>query len=207
VNTAVVGTYTITYNATDSQNIAATPVSRTVNVIPAGCTVNCGGGGGSENARPVITLIGGNPLDVIVGTTFTDPGATAADPEDGNITSSIVVTGGPVNTVTVGNYTLSYDVSDSQGLPAQQVRRDVHVIPAPIVGCTTNCGGGGGGGGPIPLSIFNERIVSTGTTTVTVTWNTNQPTDSRVVYGLDHVASLGYAPLYGYSLPLQPTQH
>jgi hypothetical protein len=147
----------------------------------------------------VITLIGGNPLDVIVGQTFTDPGATAADPEDGNITSSIVVTGGPVSTAAVGNYTLSYDVSDSKGLAAQQVRREVHVIPAPVVGCTTNCGGGGGGG-PIGLSIFNERIVSTGTTTVTVTWNTNQPANSRVVYGLDSVSALGSAPLYGYPL-------
>jgi hypothetical protein len=201
VNTAVLGTYTITYNATDSENVAALPVSRTINVIPAGCTVNCGGGGGTDNARPVITLIGATPLDVVVGTAFTDPGATAADPEDGNITSSIVVTGGPVSTAAVGNYTLSYDVSDSKGLPAQQVRREVHVIPAPIVGCTTNCGGGGGGGGgPITLSIFNERIVSTGTTTVTVTWNTNQPANSRVVYGLDSVTALGSAPLYGYPL-------
>ena len=200
VNTSVLGTYTITYNATDSQNLAAVPVSRTVHVLPntPSCTVNCGGG--SENARPVITLIGGTPLDVVVGTTFTDPGATEADPEDGDITAHIVATGGPVTTTSVGNFTLSYDVSDSHGLAAVQVRRDVHVVPAPITGCVTNCGGGGGGGGPIGLSIFNERIVTTGTTTVTVTWNTNQPADSRVVYGLDHVASLGNAPLYGYPL-------
>ena len=43
VNTAVVGTYTVTYNATDFAGNAADPVSRTVNVTPA---AGRGGGGG-----------------------------------------------------------------------------------------------------------------------------------------------------------------
>jgi len=200
VNANVVGSYTITYNATDSQNLSADPKTRTVNVTSAGCTQNCGGGGGGEdNHRPVITLTGANPLDVPVGSTFTDPGATAQDPEDGDITSRIVVTGGPVNTATVGTYTLSYNVSDSKGLPAMEVRRDVHVVVAPT-GCTANCGGGGGGGAPITLSIFNEKLTVVGTTTVSVTWDTNQPANSRVVYGIDSVATLGNAPGYGYPL-------
>jgi hypothetical protein len=43
LNTAVVGTYTITYNAVDSSGNAATPVTRTVNV---GVRTGTGGGGG-----------------------------------------------------------------------------------------------------------------------------------------------------------------
>jgi hypothetical protein len=43
VNTAVVGTYTVTYNVTDIAGNPATPITRTVNVTPA---VGTGGGGG-----------------------------------------------------------------------------------------------------------------------------------------------------------------
>ncbi len=225
VSTAVLGAYTITYNATDSKNIAADTVMRTVNVNQAPCTVNCGGGstppacsdGGDNDGDgfadfprdpgcdspqdnderdigPTLTLLGANPMSINVGTVFADPGATARDPEDGDITSRIVVTGS-VNTSTVGAYTLTYNVSDAQGHAATPATRVVNVVTA---GCTTNCGGGGGSG-PITLSIFNEKLVASGTA-VTITWNTNQLADSRVVYGLDSRPTLGTAPLYGYSL-------
>ncbi len=201
VNQNTVGTYTITYNATDSQNLAATPVTRTVNVVSGGCTSNCGGGGGSGNARPVITVLGANPLSVTQNTAFTDPGATAFDSEDGNITPKIVATG-TVNTAVVGTYTITYDVSDSQNLPAQQKSRVVNVVVAGNPGCTSNCGGGGGGGGggSPSLSITNEKLTVTGTTTVTVTWDTNLAADSRVVYGLNSVSTLVNPPYYGYQI-------
>ncbi len=200
VNTSVVGTYTITYNATDSQNLAATPVTRTVNVVSTGCAVNCGGGGGSGNTRPVITVLGANPFSVIQNTVFIDPGATAFDSEDGDITLRIVATG-TVNTAVVGTYTVTYDVSDSQNLPAQQKSRVVNVVVAGNPGCTSNCGGGGGGGSGSPsLSITNEKLTVTGTTTVTVTWDTNFAADSRVVYGLNSVPTLANPPYYGYQI-------
>ena len=47
-----------------------------------------------------------------MGDTFTDPGATATDDLDGDLTSSIITTG-TVDTSTVGTYTLTYSVSDS----------------------------------------------------------------------------------------------
>ncbi len=225
VNTSVAGTYTITYNATDSQNLSAIEKTRTVTVTTPGCTVNCGGGstppvcsdGGDNDGDaladyprdpgcdspqdnderdigPTLTLLGANPMTVTLGTAFTDPGATARDPEEGDITARIVVTG-TVNTSTLGAYTLTYNVSDSQNHAATPVSRVVNVVPQ--TGCVTNCGGGGG---PVTLSIMNERITSTGSTTVVVTWNTNLPATSRVVYGLDPVTSLGQAPLYGYGL-------
>ncbi len=201
VDQNTVGTYTITYNATDSQNLAATPVTRTVNVVSGGCTSNCGGGGGSGNARPIITVLGENPLSVTQNTVFTDPGATAFDTEDGNITPKIVATG-TVNTAVLGTYTITYDVSDSQNLPAQQKSRVVNVGVAGNPGCTSNCGGGGGGGGggSPSLSIINEKLTVTGTTTVTVTWDTNLAADSRVVYGLNSVPTLATPPYYGYQI-------
>jgi fibro-slime domain-containing protein len=208
VNTTLLGTYLITYNATDTQGLIADPKTRTVNVVPStpvipGCTANCGG---ESNTRPVITVVGNNPLTVNQNTTYVDPGATAWDSEDGDITRNIVTTGS-VDMSRIGTYTISYNVSDSKGLPAQEQRRTVNVVA-----CTANCGGGGGGGGSVTLSIYNEKLTVTGTTTVVVSWNTNMSADSRVVYGLNHVGTLGSSPYYGYPLTtatdtIQTTSH
>jgi len=66
------------------------------------------------NIPPTITLVGANPLEIAVDTLFVDPGATAADTEDGDLTSQII-TNGSVNTSVEGSYTITYSVSDSQG--------------------------------------------------------------------------------------------
>ena len=88
-----------------------------------------------ENLAPVISLLGDNPAQVFLGGTYVDQGATALDPEDGNITDDVVVIGS-VDTATLGTYTLTYNVSDSDGLAATPVTRTVNVVS----------GGGGGGG-------------------------------------------------------------
>ena len=59
--------------------------------------------------------------------------------------------------------------------------------PPPPPGCTSNCGGGGGGGGGggptvYLLTITNEQV-KMGSSTATVTWDTNRKADGRVVYG------------------------
>ncbi len=53
VNTALVGSYTVTYDVTDFAGNAATPVSRTVNVTPA---VGTGGGGGGSLSPLTVML-------------------------------------------------------------------------------------------------------------------------------------------------------
>lgn len=223
VNTAVIGSYTITYNATDSQGATATPKIRTVNVVPVGTPIN---------QKPEITLLGDIVMQLVVGTTFTDPSATVLDLEDGVITNKLVATG-TVDANTIGSYTITYNATDSKNLAADTKTRTVNVVAAPTTGCTSNCGGGGstvfdypgctnpaatnynrlankddgscsypggGGGGSVPLSITNEKLVVTGTTSVTVTWNTNLPSDSRVVYGMGSVGTLSAKPSYGYPL-------
>jgi fibro-slime domain-containing protein len=74
------------------------------------------------NTPPTITLVGDNPITINVNSNFTDPGATAYDLEDGDLTSQIVVIG-TVSTTTVGTYTLTYTVTDSQGLSASTTRQ------------------------------------------------------------------------------------
>jgi hypothetical protein len=83
------------------------------------------------NTKPVITLLGNQTIHVTQGDTFTDPGATASDTEDGDITANIVVTG-TVDTGAISTTTLTYNVSDSQGLAADPVTRTVIVETAPV---------------------------------------------------------------------------
>lgn len=113
VDDSTIGIYTVTYDVTDSDQQAADQVVRTVNVV--------------ANATPVITLLGISPVDVVLGNTYVDDGATAADTEDSDITANIV-TVNPVDTGLVGTYTVTYDVVDSAGAAATQVTRTVNVV-------------------------------------------------------------------------------
>lgn len=120
VDTAVVGSYTITYDVTDSSTNAATPVTRTVNVV--------------DTTAPVIELLGISPETVEVGAAYADAGATASDIGDGELTLSIM-TINSVDTASVGSYTVTYDVSDLSTNAATQVTRIVNVVDttAPVI--------------------------------------------------------------------------
>ena len=87
-----------------------------------------------DTTAPVITLVGDNPVEVYEGATYTDAGATASDDVDGDLTASIVVVN-PVDTSVIGEYTITYNVSDAAGNPATEVTRTVNVVadPCPVV--------------------------------------------------------------------------
>lgn len=89
-----------------------------------------------DQTAPNITLHGVSPMDLIVGGTFTDPGAVAIDNVDGEISDHIVIGGDTVNTSVVGTYVITYNVSDTAGNSADQVIRTVNVgadTTAPII--------------------------------------------------------------------------
>ncbi|MDA9215809.1 DUF5011 domain-containing protein, partial [Flavobacteriaceae bacterium] len=108
----IVGVYSVTYNVSDTSGNVAAEVTRTVNVV--------------DTTVPVITLLGEDPVTIVVGDTYTDAGATATDTYDGDITSSIV-TVSTVNTAIVGVYSVTYNVSDANGNAAIEVTRTVNV--------------------------------------------------------------------------------
>ncbi|MBG0765022.1 MAG: DUF5011 domain-containing protein [Tissierellales bacterium] len=98
-------------------------------------TITLSGGVVEDTEPPVITLLGENPMNLTVGDTFTDPGATAVDNVDGDLTESIVVGGDTVDTSTAGTYVITYNVSDAAGNAAEEVTRTVNV-EEPVVNPT-----------------------------------------------------------------------
>ena len=96
VDTSTVGSYTITYTATDLDGNSAS-ATRTVNVV--------------DTTAPEVTVTGDNPATVELGGTYTDAGATATDASG----AVEVVTTGTVDTDTLGEYTLTYTSTDASG--------------------------------------------------------------------------------------------
>ena len=83
----------------------------------------------TDTSPPVITLLGADPILVEIGTPYTDPGATALDACDGDLTSAIIVAN-PVDSNTEGEYTVTYTVADAAGNPAS-APRTVEVVSTP----------------------------------------------------------------------------
>jgi hypothetical protein len=76
--------------------------------------------------KPTITLTGDNPFTLEKGTPYVEPGYSASDPEDGDLTASVIVTG-TIDENTLGAQTLTYSVTDSAGATTT-VTRTVNVV-------------------------------------------------------------------------------
>ena len=122
VDNATTGTYTVTYNITDSAGRAADQRTRTVQVVEDPDP--------TPDLKPVISPIGDNVIAVAQHSVYVDAGATAIDKDDGDVTARII-TDDPVDTAHPGTYTVTYNVRDLAGQPADQRTRTVHVIEAP----------------------------------------------------------------------------
>ena len=87
-----------------------------------------GGTAVEDTTPPVITLNGDAIVDLNVGDSYTEAGATATDDTDGDISGNIVVGGDTVDTSVAGTYIVTYNVSDAAGNAATEVTRTVNVI-------------------------------------------------------------------------------
>lgn len=94
-------------------------------IIGAG-TIFLAGCGDDDLSSPVINLDGDNPLTVVLGGTYTEPGFTATDNEDGDVTANVTTDESDVNTDMIGKYEVSYSVSDKAGNTGTEIR-DVYV--------------------------------------------------------------------------------
>src|SRR5574342_448131 len=122
VDTSTVGTYTITYDVTDSLGNAAVQVIRTVNVV--------------DTTIPIITLNGDNPQVILLGSPYVEAGAIVTDNQVAPITP--VIDSSAVNTSAVGSYQVTYDATDDEGNNAVQVIRTVNVVDSSIPFITLN---------------------------------------------------------------------
>ena len=111
-----VGEYEIVYSVTDSAGNLSS-VSRLVTIT-----------GNAGNRAPEITLNGSNSITTAFASTFTDPGYSADDQEDGDLTASVIVES-ELDTRFPGEYQITYRVTDSAGAEST-VSRTVVVTEA-----------------------------------------------------------------------------
>ncbi|NBU86669.1 MAG: DUF5011 domain-containing protein [Verrucomicrobia bacterium] len=74
----------------------------------------------------MIELMGGEVLQIIAGSSFSEPGYRATDDIDGNLSSEVVVKG-IVDFHKAGNYSLFYSVTDKAGNTSDLVKRTIIV--------------------------------------------------------------------------------
>lgn len=104
------GTYTLTYDVSDS--------SGNLFIIERNVIVK-------DGQSPSISLKGDKAIYLLIGSAYNEPGFTANDNKDGDITSKVSVSGG-VDTSKIGGNTITYTVSDSAG-NTTKVTRSVFV--------------------------------------------------------------------------------
>lgn len=112
VNPNKVGTYNIEYSITNSKGRKKRTVKRMVTM--------------QETEKPVLKLTKGLTIKVQYGSKFTEPGYTAIDNYDGDISGAVEVQG-IVDTKQLGTYKLYYTVTDSSGNVAT-ADRTVNVV-------------------------------------------------------------------------------
>lgn len=80
-----------------------------------------------ENPKaPILTILGDNPVEVKVGSTYEDAGATNMYGQVGNV-DHLVVASNNVDVTTVGSYEVVYKVTDADG-HSSEAKRVVNVI-------------------------------------------------------------------------------
>lgn len=115
VDTGSLGTYTIKYRA--KYGWLSLSADREVTVV--------------DTQPPDITMNGEAELTLKYGGDWTDPGVSARDNLDGDI-SGLVTSEGAVDTLVPGDYTIHYHVEDSSGNAADR-ERHIHVAEKPQV--------------------------------------------------------------------------
>ncbi len=86
-----------------------------------------------DTTPPEISLKGASTIEIDLGDTFTDPGTSASDDNDGDLSTKVTASG-TVNNTQVGTYTITYSVSDEAGNPAADVTREVKVRSNKLAG-------------------------------------------------------------------------
>ncbi len=114
-------------------------VGRDANVLEIHANNGIGRLGLGDRVAPALQLVGESSITIPAGHEYQDPGATATDDIDGDITDQIEVSG-VINPTVVGKQTITYSVADRAGNISSVVR---------TVNVGVNSGAGGSGGGAV----------------------------------------------------------
>lgn len=114
---------------------------------------------------PVITLLGDATVVVEQGDTYTDAGATAVGSDGTTDITGDIITVNPVNTATIGSYTVTYNVTNAS-VAADEVTRTVNVIAPQTAATQTGNWNDTAtwGGDPVPTSaddVFVDGFIVT----------------------------------------------
>lgn len=109
----------------------------------------------SSGNRPVITLNGASVLELNVGDTYTPPGSSATDVEDGTVDVQVT---GSINTNIAGTYYEYHNAIDSDGNSAQTVTRTIRVVGEDTGGGGTTNGNRFVGGQALFTAVMIDSI-------------------------------------------------
>ncbi len=112
-----VGEYELTYTTLNSITKKSSSIKRIVNVV--------------DTTPPTISLQGENNISLYVNDSYQEPGYTATDNYDGDITAQVVKTG-EVASSKPGTYELTYSVSDSSS-NTYEIKRTITVKERPVI--------------------------------------------------------------------------
>ena len=150
-----------------------------------------------DTTAPIITLTGDAECHVNVDGSYVDQGASAVDNVDGNIT--VVPTGLPVVTSTIGTYIISYNATDSAGNPAETVTRSVYVDPVAISDLRVSLGNPPTAdtitllfSQPVEATVVDMVYSTNGTDWITTGLTLNSSSTSAVVSELDSNTSFHF---------------
>jgi len=117
------GSYEISYKVSNSKNYT-TIVTR--NVIVEKLSV------------PTITILGNNPVNIKVGESYIEPGFSATDEKDGDITDKVIVTNN-VDINKEGSYEVKYTVSNSDNQTVTIIRNVIiEKVNIPVINLKGN---------------------------------------------------------------------
>jgi VCBS repeat-containing protein len=139
----------VDFNSDESLDLVM--VGRDATVLEVHANNGIGRLGLGDRLAPTLELVGDTTLNIAAGQEYLDPGATAIDDIDGDISDKIVVSG-IINPSAVGTQTISYTVADRAGNTTRKLR---------TVNVGVNAGtGGSGGGGLAPALIVILTLVA-----------------------------------------------
>lgn len=122
VDTSKPGKYKIKYTIKNKKQTQANTVERNIIV--------------KDNIPPTIQLKGETQISIYKNAKYNEPGYTAKDNCDGDITNKVKVTG-TVDNTKVGEYELTYSVEDSYNNKSQ-IKRKIIVKEKPVIQASEN---------------------------------------------------------------------